>query len=102
LACRLKHSRWTWVCFTRDMCQETLFRGLIDCFGVLGCVPWVLVFDNMRTVTVGRDEHDQPIWHRGHGQYAHSPRTFGVARERRIVRPHRPWASRHAGRRVPA
>jgi transposase len=64
LACRLKYSRWTWVRFTRDMRQETLFRGLIDCCRALDCVPWVLVFDNMKTVTVGRDEHDQPIWHR--------------------------------------
>ena len=32
LACRLKYSRWTWVRFTADMRQETLFRGLVDCF----------------------------------------------------------------------
>jgi transposase len=64
LACRLKYSRWVWVRFTTDMRQETLFRGLVDCFNALGCVPWVLVFDNMKTVTVGRDEQEQPIWHR--------------------------------------
>jgi transposase len=62
LACRLKYSRWTWVCFTRDMRQETLFRGLVDCFLALGWVPWVLVFDNMKTVTSGRDSAGQPIW----------------------------------------
>ena len=38
-----------------DMRQETLFRGLVDCFCALGWVPWVLVFDNMKTVTSGRD-----------------------------------------------
>src|SRR5215207_7797853 len=27
LACRLKYSRWTWVSFTDNMRQETLFRG---------------------------------------------------------------------------
>ena len=64
LACRLKYSRWTWVIFTDNMRQETLFRGLVACFNALGCVPWVLVFDNMKTVTTGRDEHAQPIWHR--------------------------------------
>ena len=64
LACRLKYSRWTWVMFTDNMRQETLFRGLIACFSALGFVPWVLVFDNMKTVTTGRDEHEQPIWHR--------------------------------------
>ena len=63
LACRLKYSRWTWVRFTSEMRQETLFRGLVDCFVALGWVPWVLVFDNMKTVTTGRDAHDQPIWH---------------------------------------
>jgi hypothetical protein len=50
--------------FTTNMRQETLFRGLVDCFNALGFVPWVLVFDNMKTVTTGRDEQEQPIWHR--------------------------------------
>jgi transposase len=63
LACRLKYSRWTWVRFTTEMRQETLFRGLVDCFGAVRFVPWVLVFDNMKTVTTGRDPQDQPIWH---------------------------------------
>jgi len=62
LACRLKYSRWSWVRFTSDMRQETLFRGLVDCFVALGWVPWVLVFDNMKTVTSGRDAANQPIW----------------------------------------
>jgi transposase len=64
LACRLKYSRWVWVRFTHDMRQETLFRGLVDCFNALEFVPWVLVFDNMKTVTIGRDDQEQPIWHR--------------------------------------
>src|SRR5206468_10169386 len=54
LACRLKYSRWTWVRFAADMRQETLLRGLVDCWLALGWVPWVLVFDNMKTVTSGR------------------------------------------------
>ena len=44
------------------MRQETLFRGLADCLVALGVVPWVLVFDNMKTVTSGRDETNQPVW----------------------------------------
>src|SRR5215207_751010 len=64
LACRLKYSRWVWVRFTTDMRQETLFRGMVDCFNALGFAPWVLVFDNMKTVTIGRDDQEQPIWHR--------------------------------------
>ena len=63
LACRLKYSRWTWVRFTAEMRQETLFRALVDCMLALGWVPWVLVFDNMKTVTTGRDAQQQPIWH---------------------------------------
>jgi transposase len=63
LACRLKYSRWVWVRFTTDMRQETLFRGLVDCFVELGWVPWVLTFDNMKTVTTGRDAQGQPVWH---------------------------------------
>jgi transposase len=62
LACRLKYSRWAWVHWTADMRQETLFRGLVDCFVALGFVPWDLVFDNMKTVTSGRDAAGQPIW----------------------------------------
>ncbi|MBV9354086.1 MAG: transposase [Chloroflexi bacterium] len=63
LACRLKYSRWTWVRLSSDMRQETLFRGLTSCLTELGFVPWVLVFDNMKTVTTGRDAQEQPIWH---------------------------------------
>ena len=62
LACRLKYSRWCWITWTRDMRQETLIRGLIDCFLALAFVPWVLVFDNMKTVTSGRDTAHGPIW----------------------------------------
>jgi hypothetical protein len=63
LAGRLKYSRWTWVRFTTEMRQETLFRGLVECFVALGFMAWVLVFDNMKTVTTGRDAQEQPIWH---------------------------------------
>jgi hypothetical protein len=36
----------------------------VACFNALGFVPWVLVFDNMKTVTTGRDDQARPIWHR--------------------------------------
>jgi transposase len=62
LACRLKYSRWLWVRFTTEMRQETLLRGLVDCFLTLSWVPWVLVFDNMKTVTSGRDAAHEPLW----------------------------------------
>jgi len=63
LCCRLKYSRFSWLRWTDNMRQETLLRGLVDCFSTLGFVPWVLIFDNMKTVTTGRDATDQPIWH---------------------------------------
>lgn len=63
LCCRLKYSRWVWLRWTTEMRQETLLRGLIDCCCALGWVPWVLVFDNMQTVTTGRDQQHSPIWH---------------------------------------
>jgi hypothetical protein len=62
LCCRLKYSRWVWLRFTDNMRQETLLRGLVDSLVAMGFVPWVLVFDNMKTVTSGRDAAGQPIW----------------------------------------
>jgi transposase len=71
LACRLKYSRWSFVRWTTRMDQETLLRLLVDCFLALGFVPWVLVFDNIKTVTLGRDPQDQPLWHPVFLQFAH-------------------------------
>jgi transposase len=84
LCCRLKYSRWSWVTWTEDMRQETLLRGLAACFRTLGFVPWVLVFDNMKTVTTGRDEADEPIWHPAFARFAvefgFHPQACAVAR----------------------
>jgi len=62
LCCRLKFSRFMYVEFHDDMVEETLLRGLLRCFERLGGVPWQLVFDNMKTVTIGRDERNRPIF----------------------------------------
>lgn len=62
-AARLKHSRFMFVRFTQDMQEETLLRCLIACFCDLGGVPWVVTSDNMKTITLGRDDQHQPIWH---------------------------------------
>jgi transposase len=62
LCCRLKYSRWSWLCWTSDMRQETVLRGLIECCCALGWVPWVFTFDNMKTVTTGRDTAHEPVW----------------------------------------
>jgi transposase len=44
------------------MRQETLLRGLVACMVLLGWVPWVLIFDNMKTVTSGRDGSNESNW----------------------------------------
>jgi len=62
LAARLKYSRLMVVQFVRDMELETLIRGLLRVFERIGGVPWVVTFDNMKTVTTGRDVEGQPIW----------------------------------------
>lgn len=64
LAVRLKFSRMSYVEFTGDMTLETLIRGLLRAFQYFGGVPWICVFDNMKTVTIGRDEHARPIWNK--------------------------------------
>ena len=64
LCARLKFSRLSFVKFTTDMRLETLTRCLLEAFESFGGVPWVCVFDNMRTVINGRDEHQRPIWNK--------------------------------------
>lgn len=61
-AARLKYSRWMFVRFTREMREETLLRCIIACFVELDGVPWAVTSDNMKTITLGRDPHNQPIW----------------------------------------
>lgn len=70
LCCRLKYSRFMFVEFHRDMSQETLIRSLLRCFTKLGGVPWQLVFDNMKTVTLGRDDKARPVWNRTFEKFA--------------------------------
>ena len=47
---RLKYSRWIYTEFHDNMRYETLIRCILRCFESLGGMPWVLVFDNMKTV----------------------------------------------------
>lgn len=62
-AARLKYSRWMWVRFTTEMREETLLRCVIAVFVALEGVPWVVTTDNMKTVVLGRDHANQPLWH---------------------------------------
>jgi transposase len=69
-AARLKYSRWMFVVFACDMREETLLRCLIACLVQLGGVPWAVTSDNMKTITLGRDAHNQPIWHPAFQKFA--------------------------------
>jgi transposase len=62
-AARLKYSRFMVVRFTSDMREETLLRCLIAAFVAINGVAWVVTSDNMKTITLGRDQANQPIWH---------------------------------------
>jgi transposase len=62
LAARLKYSRTVAVRWRCDMTLETLLRGLLEIATELGGVPWAWVFDNMKTVSLGRDAAGQPRW----------------------------------------
>jgi transposase len=69
-AARLKYSRWMAVRFTTDMREETLLRCLIAVFVALRGVPWVVTTDNMKTVVLGRDHANQPLWHPAYAKLA--------------------------------
>ena len=70
LAVRLKFSRAVFVKWTDSMKLEVLIRGLIEAFHFFGGVPWIMVFDNMKTVTTGRDDEGRVIWHRVFKRFA--------------------------------
>ena len=61
-AYRLKHSRWVWVVIVPDERVESLVRALLACFEASGGVPLRVVFDNPKTVVLGRDENGRPVW----------------------------------------
>jgi transposase len=67
---RLKYSRWVYASFHDNMRYETLIRCILRCFEALLGVPWVLVFDNMSTVTTGRNEDGNPIWNAKFRQFS--------------------------------
>ena len=67
---RLKYSRWIYTESCTDMRYETLIRCILRCFENLGGVPWVLIFDNPKTITAGRHEDRTPIWNPKFCQFA--------------------------------
>jgi len=68
-ASRLKYSRWVDVRLVLDEGVESLVRSLIAGFASFGGVPLVAVFDNPKTVTLGR-EGTRIQWNDTFGQTA--------------------------------
>lgn len=69
-AYRLKYSRWVWVVLVPDERVESLVRALLSAFEHSGGVPLRVVFDNPKTVVLGRDVHGRPIWNQTLAQAA--------------------------------
>jgi len=60
LAGRLKYSRVSAIRWRTQMDLETLLRAMLEIVAGWGGVPWAWVFDNMKTVTLGRDARPSP------------------------------------------
>lgn len=59
---RLKYSRWIWVTLVPNERVESLVRALLEAFEASGGVPLRVVFDQPKTVVVGREADGRPIW----------------------------------------
>jgi transposase len=70
LAGRLKYSRLVGVRWRTQMDLETLLRAMLEIVASWGGTPWAWVFDNMKTVTLGRDAEGQPRWNPGFWRFA--------------------------------
>lgn len=67
---RLKYSRLSGVRWRTQMDLETLLRAMLEIVESWGGVPWAWVFDNMKTVTLGRDAAGQPRWNPAFWRFA--------------------------------
>jgi transposase len=70
LAGRLKYSRLSAVRWRTQMDLETLLRAMLEIVEAWGGVPWAWVFDNMKTVTLGREADGQPRWNPAFWRFA--------------------------------
>jgi transposase len=70
LAGRLKYSRVSAIRWRTHMDLETLLRAMLEIVEGWAGVPWAWVFDNMKTVTLGRDADGQPRWNPAFWRFA--------------------------------
>ncbi len=66
----LGYSRHTFARFTTSMDESSLQREHHAAFVDFGGVPSEIVYDNMKTVTTGRDAESEPIWQRSFADFA--------------------------------
>ena len=66
----LGYSRFIYATFTTSMNELVLQRCHQEAFAAFGGVPHEVLFDNMKTVTVGRDGAFQPIFQREFADFA--------------------------------
>jgi transposase len=74
----LGYSRYTFARFTTSMDESALQREHHAAFVAFGGVPAEILYDNMKTVTTGRDDKGEPIWQRSFadfsGRYGFTPK----------------------------
>ena len=66
----LGYSRFVYATFTTSMNELVLQRCHQEAFAAFGGVPHEMLYDNMKTVTVGRDESYRPIFQREFAEFA--------------------------------
>lgn len=76
-ASRLKYSRWIDVRIVKDERVESLVRSLLAGFASFGGVPLVSVFDNPKTITLGRED-GRILWN---ATFAQVPLDYGFGVE---------------------
>lgn len=70
LAGRLKYPRMIGVRWRAQMDLETLLRASLEIVEGWGGVPWAWVYDNMKTVTLGREADGTPRWNPAFWRFA--------------------------------
>lgn len=70
LAGRLTYSRMVAVRWGTQMDLETLCRASLEIVEGWGGVPWAWVYDNMKTVTLGREPDGTPRWNPAFWRFA--------------------------------
>jgi len=70
LAGRLKYSRLIGVRWRTQMDLETLCRAQLEIIEGWGGVPWAWVYDNLKTVTLGREAEGTPRWNPAFWRFA--------------------------------